>query len=867
MTTITAASRLPLLNFLRWSAPRGGWITALLLLASLEAVVWSVEAANWGPTPNLGFVMVVSVGFGIIAARRIRMALISHVVAIGLGSAMVYWRTASLADVQGWSEKFIELNQRMSKFWEAASGGGIGTDTTPFLLGLGALTWATGYISAWVIFRYQNLWIGVLPGALAITTHLSYLPDRFLPYLYLYLFFTMLLAIRLRTLGQEEEWSLRGVQVEADSSNAQTLHVATWFLGTIFLLGMFLPINSMTISAFKDSWNSIRWPAQRAEVEFSRLFSSLPAREAKGVQTFGDYLPFQGPISLGDQIVFTVGSPTPAYWRSRIYPTYTHQGWKADQAIAHPFTNVPEINQPPKGLNGTALQYTVTLKVKTSSLPLTGFPLEISEPAEIKTQPPRNFYIRLDQPPSSSLPDDIEAAWQTLANLDVDAQNQRDLGSTLLDVFPDDTVFTRLRYLEQSGARTRLAVPLNPSASYPERLKEIMSQRTGKLVAFWVTRVPPLPPDILQIRANRKLEVGTLYSVVSSATTTSPELLRKSGTRYPGWITDTYLQLPATFPPKLLSLAESLTENASTPYDKSIAIQSYLKTFPYDQQIPPPPFDADGVEYFLFTAKRGYSDYFGSAMATLLRAVGVPTRLVVGHAPGILDKNTGDYVIRDRDSHAWPEVFFPNIGWVEFEPTPGFHIPGSEGAYSDQVIPDAYEEEEDEEELSESELLGMFGASAKENQGGFLAAILRSGQSGILVGTTLLSIPLIIAFALSFLYRRYLVQVSVPQGAYMRMSTLASLAGARHLVSQTPEEFGRSLAQRYPEVGLDLRRIAELYSRIRYGAIKDTNPDEVDPMRRAWRRVRRYLLRKVLRRYSLFWIPRRTGRDTDPEVS
>jgi transglutaminase-like putative cysteine protease len=867
MTTSRTVKQLPFLNFLFWSTPRGGWITAFLLLVSLEAVVWSVEAANWGTTPNLGFLMVVAVAFGIVGADRIRSAPISHMAALGVGVAIVYWRTAGLSDAQGWTEKFIELNQRMSRFWDAASGGGIGTDITPFLLGLGVLTWFTGYISAWVIFRYQNFWVGILPGTLAITTHLSYLPDRFLPYLYLYLFFTMLLAVRLRTLGQEKEWGRNGVQVEAASNNTQTLHATTWFLGAIFLLGMVLPTSSMTVSAFKDSWNTIRWPAQRAEVEFSRLFSSLPAREAKGVQTFGDYLPFQGPISLGEQVIFTVDSPTPAYWRSRTYPIYTHQGWKSDEAEVYPFTSVPELNQPREGIDGTALRYTVTLAVKTTSLPLTGIPLEISEPAEIRVQPTRSFYIRLDQPPSSSVPDDIEEAWQTLTALGEDAQNQQAFASTLLMAFPEDIVFTRLRYLEKSGSRTRLTLPIDPLISYPERLKKVMSGRTGKLVGLWVTRVPPMPPDILQIRANSKLEAGAHYSVTSSATISSPELLRVSGSEYPGWITDTYLQLPATFPQQLVSLAKNLTANASNPYDKAIAIQSYLKTFPYDQKIPPPPFNADGVEYFLFTAKRGYSDYFGSAMATLLRAVDVPTRLVVGHAPGNLDKVTGAYVIRDRDSHGWPEVYFPSIGWVEFEPTPGFHIPGPEEAYSDQIIPDAYEEEEDEEELSESELLGMLGASAKDNQGGFLAAILRSGQSGLLAGMTLVSISLVVAFVLSFLYRRYLVRVSVPHGAYMRMSTLASLAGTRPLVSQTPEEFARSLAHRYPEVGSDLQRIVELYARIRYGVIKDAHPDEVASMRQAWRRVRRHLLSKVFRRYLLFWVPTRTELHTDSQDS
>ena len=83
----------------------------------------------------------------------------------------------------------------------------------------------------------------------------------------------------------------------------------------------------------------------------------------------------------------------------------------------------------------------------------------------------------------------------------------------------------------------------------------------------------------------------------------------------------------------------------------------------------------DGVDYFLFDVKEGYCDYYASAMVVMLRSVGVPARFVVGYTPGQLkptneQNDEGDqYRILERNAHAWPEVYFPSYGWVQFEPT------------------------------------------------------------------------------------------------------------------------------------------------------------------------------------------------------
>ena len=133
--------------------------------------------------------------------------------------------------------------------------------------------------------------------------------------------------------------------------------------------------------------------------------------------------------------------------------------------------------------------------------------------------------------------------------------------------------------------------------------------------------------------------------------------------------------MPAELPQRIRDLGRELTAEAETPYEKAIAIEEHLKTLPYSLSINPPPFDADGVDYFLFEQKAGYSEYFASAMTVLLRTQGVPARMVTGYTVGNQLPEHDIYVVTDSHSHGWVEVFFPRYGWISFEPTPGASIP------------------------------------------------------------------------------------------------------------------------------------------------------------------------------------------------
>jgi transglutaminase-like putative cysteine protease len=162
----------------------------------------------------------------------------------------------------------------------------------------------------------------------------------------------------------------------------------------------------------------------------------------------------------------------------------------------------------------------------------------------------------------------------------------------------------------------------------------------------------------------------TNYSIVSWATDLTSEQFTTALTDYPTEITDLYLQLPDQLPQRVRNLAMRLTAGVDTPYEKALRIESYLRiTYPYTLDVPPPPEDHDAVDYFLFEAPGGFCSYYASAMAVMLRAVGVPARVVTGYAMGEYDYDINAYQVLAADAHAWVEVYFPGYGWVEFEPT------------------------------------------------------------------------------------------------------------------------------------------------------------------------------------------------------
>ncbi len=179
--------------------------------------------------------------------------------------------------------------------------------------------------------------------------------------------------------------------------------------------------------------------------------------------------------------------------------------------------------------------------------------------------------------------------------------------------------------------------------------------------------------DVERIRSRRALGAEDTYNSFGSESRATAEELIAAGSEYPGWVNDRYLQLPKNLPGTVLAETDRILAEAGTaeadPYTKAAAIEAYLRTFPYDLDVAAAPPGRDAVDFLLNDLKRGYFDYQASAMAVMLRAEGIPARIAVGYTLNPERAVDTTYVVRKDDAYAWVEVFFPQYGWIPFNPT------------------------------------------------------------------------------------------------------------------------------------------------------------------------------------------------------
>jgi transglutaminase-like putative cysteine protease len=204
---------------------------------------------------------------------------------------------------------------------------------------------------------------------------------------------------------------------------------------------------------------------------------------------------------------------------------------------------------------------------------------------------------------------------------------------------------------------------------------------------FWLSRpvdvtsfpIPDGTQDVLYFQSFPFLEPGETFRVRSAMLNPSIQELRAAGQDYPEWV-DRYLQLPDDFSPRVRNYAAQITYGSTNPYEIAQTITTVLRAqIDYSANLTLPPNGTDLMEWFLLVSKRGYCNYFATAEVLMLRSRGVPARLAVGFSqgevvesirrPGETEATERVYNIYRKNMHAWPEVYFPGIGWVEFEPT------------------------------------------------------------------------------------------------------------------------------------------------------------------------------------------------------
>jgi len=197
------------------------------------------------------------------------------------------------------------------------------------------------------------------------------------------------------------------------------------------------------------------------------------------------------------------------------------------------------------------------------------------------------------------------------------------------------------------------------------------------------------------------LREGEQYTVVSRVPDPDERRLQSAGTDYPSRIEDRYLQLPGSSSDRIRERTDRITDEAGaeTPYAKARAVESWLesnKEYSLDVSRP----EGNIAESFIFEMERGYCTYYATSMVAMLRSQGVPARFAVGYTSGQRVAED-EWVVRGLDSHAWVEVYFPEVGWVKFDPTPSRPRQQAEGSQVEQArqsdVPDVDTDESEGE--------------------------------------------------------------------------------------------------------------------------------------------------------------------------
>jgi transglutaminase-like putative cysteine protease len=726
-----------------------GWediVTLAIVMVGFLTVVRSIDSADWvDEMPSLYEIGFLGLVLGLVMAQSRIPTLVAHLVGLTAGTLGMLYMVGT--KIEGsLPDRTWNILDRLWVWGDAVVSGGISNDNIPFVVLVVAATYLAAYLAAWSIFRWQNAWLGLIPGGLALLTNISYLPGQKSLPLVIYLFCAILLVARVNLLRQVKHWKTQRTRYP-DFISLSVLNITVWMALGLLAVAWVLPVGSG--SGFLYSiWVKVTSPVVEPVAGLGRVFSAIDSKKGGQVHQFGSTLPLQGEISLGSAEVMQVTASETGFLRAQVYDVYTAQGWKV----------------------GDSIQIT-------------------------------------------------PGAWPALQAMMGVEESQRQLRRP---------VSVQVTSSKKSNIIVTLGAPLAVSVN---------------------TRVVfgPGPSDVTSVRPARSLGEEDQYRVDSTVSNASIEALKRVQAQYPPW-TEPYRQLPPNLPATIRNKALEVTAGATTQYDKAAALEQFLRTYTVNYDIAAAPPKQDSVEYFLFDAKEGYFDYHASAMVVMLRSLGIPARVAVGYVirPNDRVPQTNVYLVRELNAFAWPEVYFPGLGWIEFNPTPseppvvrsgldGDFAPGFDPA--DQFFDDAFFLPAGAETApgAADELDNL----VIDEGNGLVSRIILTVVVGIL------ALSLLIGGVFQYSWQHGLSGLPYPVQVWEKTLRLSRWAKIRPLPQETPREIIARLRQQLPEVD-DLEYLSESYIRSRYGR-KELSDSERERLEGVWKQSRNTLLSRLLR--------------------
>ena len=563
------------------------WLSAGLLFLMLQVAAGRLMIANWAPflyfaetLATLGTILGLALGTSRFSRHMMTWIVIGYTVML----LPWQWTAVIQSDIDFRERLYIVASRLAIAFVQFLQRVPV-NDSFLFIAFISLVMWIVSLTAGYQLMRHDNLLAAVISSATVMVIVQVY--DNYFSlrswWLAAYLFLVLLLMGRRYFLRSRIQWRRQHIAVSEDAW-LDVLNGLTVIALTVVFIAWIFPTSLFGLQAASNAWNEISNPIQN---RLSNAVVSLQSIQSPysngGADFYSDSLALGRNAAEGSQPVFSVkvlsalASPTPYYWRGRVYDFYADGQWTNSGATSLDFQPSSQNLNLVNAQNRVDAQFQFTMQLPRQSL--------LYAPSEP---------VWVDQP-----------------------------GSVSLDSF-------------ESGQNDPFAWFANPPIAQGGRYQ---------------VRAEIADPTIAELEA--------------------------AGANYPAWVQDRYLEVPKNIQAVIQMLAEQVTKGQSTPYDQAEAITNYLRnTIQYSTTIPSPPLGEDPAVWVLFDYKKGFCNYYASAEILMLRSIGIPARLAVGFAEGETNNdllsdhpNRTSYTVLNRDAHAWPEVYFPGIGWVEFEPT------------------------------------------------------------------------------------------------------------------------------------------------------------------------------------------------------
>jgi len=816
-----------------------GLITYALLGLMALVVAWSVQLAGWGDSPVLIWTVLAGTALGVAFARPIGPWPLRHLVGILAGVPFSIWQVSSSADGANVIARFGDTWTRLDIWFDIAQADGISTDPLPFSVFLSVIAWVIAYAAGWSLFKWRTPWAPSFIFGIAILTNLSY---RFGDFEYTFYFFAAIaiaMFAHLTLVNTRRRWDAAGIQYSHGIS-LDSIVVSIVIGAIVITIAGFMPMYKIRPETLDRAWGAMKDPFRdRLEDQALRLFPNVGGNSSGDLRAFDQVLAFKGQIKFKQEPLFFVETRYETLNPARTYAVYTSQGWLAGPVTQ--FNRQPADTLPLEGtlLERIAVEQRLVSDDKKLGFAIPGdYALNIERPYISEELPPLRVRLNMVEGElDPNLPDDVITYADALRDiyLEPDVFGTLPVESVVRNLLPPDLEI--IEFQEKSDA-----------------LKSITVQRTTEPIF-----------DQVAARFIDRAEPGESVVVKRLISQATEKQLDEAGTEYPLWVTDRYLQLPETLPDQVAILASQIVSEATavTPYEMSVALTDHLRAFSYSQDIEGPGPKQDGVSYFLFETAlepcqgasigsrcdddrpKGYSQYFGSALAIMLRTQGVPARMVSGFKSGVFDPVRGGFMIRDVDSHGWAQAYFPEYGWIDLESTPGAPqlvrgvLPELEVTFSGGT--DSFAAGADLFIETGQDPIGTGDGPDLDE----LLSIARS-ENPVPIWPFIVGVGLVLTFIGGVIAWRWQFWAMSPTGrAYAGMSRLGWLSGTGRRRYETPVEYALRLGETAADADDGGQVIARAFESEVYGA--RVVPDRTHEMVRAeWPAVRWALIRRSL---------------------